>query len=268
MSDGGLPPYARLDFRGFGRLDGRAALVTGAGNGIGRAIAHAFAQRGATVVCADLDADAARRTAGEIAAEGGAAQARTLDVADEAQSKAAVDEAARLPGGLRILVNNAAAFYPISKVTEITDADWQKVLAVNLTGALHLCRAAIPHMQKAGGGSIINVASQLGSVAAPGRAMYATSKAALIHLSRSLALDHAADGIRVNSLSPGPVASDRIIARYGSLAKTDERFVAMIPMGRAGRPAEIARAALFLAADDSSFMTGADLLVDGGYTAH
>jgi NAD(P)-dependent dehydrogenase (short-subunit alcohol dehydrogenase family) len=98
--------------------------------------------------------------------------------------------------------------------------------------------------------------------------MYATTKAALIHLSKSLALDHAADGIRVNSLSPGPVSSDRIIARYGSEAAADERFQAMIPLGRAGRPAEIARAALFLASDDASFVTGSDLLVDGGYTAH
>ena len=263
-----LPPYARLDFQGFGRLDGRTALVTGAGNGIGRAIAHCFAQRGARVVCADLDAAAAKRTAGEITSAGGTAQARALDVSDEADAKRAVEEAAKLPGGLRILVNNAAAFYPISKVTEITDADWQKVLGVNLTAALHLCRAAIPLMKQAGGGSIINVASQLGSVAAPGRAMYATTKAALIHLSKSLALDHAADGIRVNSLSPGPVSSDRIIARYGSEAATDERFHAMIPLGRAGRPAEIARAALFLASDDASFVTGSDLLVDGGYTAH
>lgn len=264
-----LPPHdpAALDFSQSGRLDARVAIVTGAGNGIGRAIAFCFADRGATVFCADIDEAAAQRCAGEIEARGGRAIGRTCDVADPRQAAAVAAEAACRPGGLRILVNNAAAFYPQSAITEVTDAQWQHLLAVNVSGMFNMCRAAIPHLKRAGGGAIVNVASQLGHVAAPGRAIYSTSKAAMIQFSRSLALDHSGDAIRVNSLSPGPVASERIIARYGGLPQTDQRFAQTCPLGRAGRPAEIARAALFLASDDSSFVTGADLLVDGGYTA-
>lgn len=263
------PAYdpASLDFSSVGRLDGRTALVTGAGNGIGRAIAHCLAQRGAVVGCCDLDAAAAQRTAAEIEGKGFASTPLVCDVADVQAAEAAVATMARLPGGLRILVNNAAAFYPLKPVTDISDEDWQKLLAVNLTGMFNLCRAAIPFMRQAGGGAIVNVASQLGHVAAPGRAIYSATKAAIIQFSRSLAIDHVADRIRVNSLSPGPVASERVIARYGGLTQTDDRFKQSCPIGRAGRPAEIARAALFLASDDASFVTGTDLLVDGGYTA-
>ncbi len=258
---------ASLDFTNYGQLDGRVALVTGAGNGIGRAIAHCFAQHGAVVVCCDLDAVAAERTAAEIQSGGHRAHPSACDVSDRAAAEGAIEAAARLPGGLRILVNNAAAFYPLSPITGIGDDAWHRLLAVNLTGVFYLCRAAIPHLREAGGGAIVNVASQLGHVAAPGRAIYSSTKAAIIQFSRSLAIDHVGDRIRVNSLSPGPVASERIIARYGGLEATDARFAQTCPVGRAGRPAEIARAALFLASDDASFMTGSDMVVDGGYTA-
>ena len=259
---------SQSSYADVGRLDGRTAIVTGAGNGIGREIAICFSQRGATVFCTDIDADSAQRCASQITSIGGQALARKCDVTSPAQVLSLITEASGTAGGLRILVNNAAAFPPMSGIVQTDDAQWQRTIDVNLTGVFNLCRAALEVMRRTEGGSIVNVASQLAHVGSPGRYGYAASKAAVVQLTKTLALDHAADGIRVNSLSPGPIASDRVIARYGGLEQTDRRFASVCPLGRAGRPSEIARAALFLASDDSSFMTGADLLVDGGYTAH
>jgi len=247
-----------LNFQDIGRLDNRAAVVTGSASGIGYAIAVCLAQRGATVVCADIDFVGAQRCADAIKAAGGQAYARECDVANPAHAAEVVQVGALLPGGLRVLVNSAGIY-------GVGDQGWQRTIDVNLTGVFNMCSAAIPWMKQAGGGSIVNVASQLGHVATTGRTAYSASKAGVIHLSKSLAVEHAGDNIRVNSLSPGPVAVEKKIEQFGSAEQFDLRAGSACLLGRTGRPSEIARAALFLACDDSTFVTGTDLLVDGGY---
>lgn len=244
------------------RLAGRVALVTGAGNGIGRAIARRFAAEGARVGCADLDEAAARETAQEC---GGLAL--PCDVADLAQAEGAVAAVVARFGALHVLVNNAAAFIADCTAETIALPDWDRTLAVNVTGPMLMSRAAIPRMRAAGGGSIVHVASQLGQVGRAGRFWYGTAKAALIHMARGMAIDHAADGIRVNSLSPGPIATDRTVARIGGPEAALAFYGPLTLLGRQGTPEEVADAALFLASDESRYMTGADLLVDGGYNA-
>lgn len=247
-----------------GRLAGKVAIVTGAGGGIGRAIAARFVACGARVLCTDVDADAARAAAAD-AGEGAAA--RVCDVAREADAEAAVAEAVSRFGGLSVLVNNAAAFLPDATVAEIAEADWQRVLAVNLTGAFLMSKHAVPAMERGGGGSIIHMASQHASVGRPGRSWYCAAKAGLVGLAKAMALDHAAAGIRVNALSPGPILTARIERRYGGAAAAHAIVGARTALDRMGHPEEIAEAAVFLASDEASFMTGADMIVDGGYTA-
>ena len=249
-------------------LKGKFSIVTGAGNGVGRAIAEAFAAAGAGVCCADLDRAAAVATAEGILSAGGAAFAERVDVSDGGQAQAAVAAAANRFGSLHILVNNAAIFPSKASVAELRVADWERTLAVNIGGAFHMSRHAIPHLKTAGGGSIIHVASQMAQVGSAGDAAYCATKAALLGLAKAMALDHAKDGIRVNTLSPGGVATRQLALEFGDLEKAERDWGrAMHPIGRLGRPEEIARAALFLASDASSYMTGSDLLVDGGYTA-
>lgn len=246
-------------------LQGKVAIVTGAGSGIGRAISRAFAGEGAGVMCADIDGDAAARTAATI---GASAASCRCDVSLGADAKAAVDAAIGRFGALHILVNNAAVFPPKATLVELAEVDWERALAVNIGGAYHMSRHAIAQIKAAGGGSIIHIASQMGRVAEAGDAVYCATKGALLTLAKGMALDHAADGIRVNTLSPGGIATESMAREFGDLATAELDWGrARHPLGRLGRPEEIARAAVFLASDQSSFMTGADLLVDGGYTA-
>jgi NAD(P)-dependent dehydrogenase (short-subunit alcohol dehydrogenase family) len=248
-------------------LAGKAALVSGAGGGIGRAISLAFAEAGAAVACMDIERSGAEETARLAAASGGRAIGCAGDVAREADCNGVAKAAHDAFGRLDILVSGAAPHDPSGTILETTIADWERVVAVNLTGSFLLCRAVLPLMIAAGGGSIILIASQLGRVGSAGRAAYCATKGALIQLAKVMAIDHAADKIRVNTLSPGAIETDRLLRRYGSFEAARAHMAPKHLLGRLGRPQEIAAAAVFLASDAASFVTGSDLLVDGGYTA-
>jgi NAD(P)-dependent dehydrogenase (short-subunit alcohol dehydrogenase family) len=244
-------------------LQGKAAIVTGAGRGICRAIALVFAGAGARVACVDLDPRTVEETA-RMAGQG--ALAMGCDVSSEPETRDAVGRAVQAFGGLHILVNGAAVADPSATVVELDLAAWNRVFATNVGGAFLMSRWAIPHLAAAGGGSIIHIASQLGSVGTPGRVAYCSTKGALIAMAKAMAADHAAQHIRVNTLSPGAVETERML-RYGSMEKARAILGPKHLLQRLAQPDDIAQAALFLACDASSFVTGSDLLVDGGYNA-
>ena len=248
------------------RLEGKVAFITGAGGAIGSAIVRRFAREGAALMCVDIDGDAVERTASSIKADGGRASALACDVSKANEVKNAIDAALRAFSRLDVLVNPAAVREPLGSAVELDAAEWERALAVNLTGVFLVCKHGIPSLVAAGGGSIVIIASQLGQVVVPRRPAYVTSKAALIQLARALALDHAKDRIRVNTLSPGAIETGRLVMRYGDMEAARKALVPLHPIGRLGQPDEIANGALFLASDESSFMTGADLVMDGGYT--
>jgi NAD(P)-dependent dehydrogenase (short-subunit alcohol dehydrogenase family) len=250
-----------------GALAGKAALVSGAAGGIGRAIALAYAAEGAAVAAIDIDEAGAAETARRVVAAGGRALGRGCDVAVEGETRAAASAAHDVFGRLDILVSAAAPHDRGGSVIETSLAEWEQVLAINLTGSFLLARAVLPLMIAGGGGSIILVASQLGRVGSAGRAAYCATKGALIQLAKVMAIDHAVQNIRVNALSPGAVETERLLRRYGSFAAAREALGPKHPVGRLGQPREIAAAAVFLASDAASFITGSDFLVDGGYTA-
>jgi len=249
----------------MGRLQGKVAIVTGAGGGIGAAICRLFALEGAAMVGVDIDADALERVAASVLATGGRVSTLSADVAEEATAEIAVARARDEFGRLDVLVSNAVYDLPHAPLTAISAADWRRTMAVNLDSAFLLSKHAIPAIAAQGGGSIILMASQLGRVARPGRPWYCAAKGALIQLAKAMALDHAGQNIRVNSLSPGPVETDRYMRNFDTLEAARASHHTLI--GRLGIPEEIAAGAVFLASDESAFMTGADLLIDGGYTA-
>jgi NAD(P)-dependent dehydrogenase (short-subunit alcohol dehydrogenase family) len=249
------------------RLDGKSAIVVGAANGIGRATALAFAAAGAGVACADVEAAGAKTTAADIERSGGRAMPVHLDVTESASCRAAVATTVERFGGVDVLLYGAADNDRTATVLELDEVAWDRVIRINLTGAFLMAKATIPAMVARGGGSVILIASQLGRVAAPGRPAYCATKGALIQLAKVLAADHAAQGIRANTLSPGAIETRRMLQRWKSM---DEARAVMGPkhlLNRLGQPDEIAQAALYLASDASRFMTGSDLLIDGGYTA-
>jgi NAD(P)-dependent dehydrogenase (short-subunit alcohol dehydrogenase family) len=250
-----------------GALSGKTAIITGAGNGIGRAIAVTFAKAGAAVTCLDIKTAAAEEIASTIQQAGGRALAVGCDVSQEVDTVDAAVSAVSAFGAIKILVNAAATDDSSGSVLEMSPTDWARVFAVNLTGAYLMSRAVLPSMIGSGGGSIIHIASQLGRVAAPRRAAYCSTKGAIIQLAKAMAVDHAAENIRVNALSPGAIETDRLILRYGDMERARREAGPKHLLNRLGQPQEIAEAALFLASDAASFMTGADMLVDGGYAA-
>lgn len=249
-------------------LAGCVALVPGGGGEIGAAIAERLARDGARVAVADLDLSLAEKVAATIRDGGGEAIALAMDVADPQSSAAAVAGTVAAFGRLTTLVNVAAAPTITGTVETIALADWNLTFAVNLTGVFLACKHAVPELRKAGGGAIVNIASQLGHLGVPSGSPYCTSKAALIFFSKMLAVDHARDNIRVNSISPGAISTARSSLRFGG----DKVAAAKVHgpkhlLGRPGKVEEVAAAVSFLASDDATFITGADLLVDGGYVA-
>jgi NAD(P)-dependent dehydrogenase (short-subunit alcohol dehydrogenase family) len=250
-------------------LAGRVAVVTGGGSGIGRAISLLFARNGAAVLVADRDGEAAERTADAAVAAEGVAEAIRGDVVADAAT--IVDAAVERFGALHTCVNNAGVDLPTARsVVETTDADWDLTMSVNVKGVFCMSRAAIPQIQRCGGGTVVNVASVAALVGVRDEAAYAASKGAVLALTRQMAVDFAPT-VRVNALCPGMVEAptrDRAAA-YGPSELTKRRAWAIEqPLARYGTHDEIARTALFLASDASSFMTGAALVVDGGMSIH
>ena len=230
------------------RLQGKVAIVSGAGGGIGAAICRRFAAEGAALIGVDLDAAALASMATSVRTAGAPVQTLVADVAEEASAEAAVACARREFGGLDVLVSNAVCDLPLAPLTRLSLADWRRTMAVNLDAAFLFCKHAIPAMEARGGGSIILIASQLGRVARPGRPWYCAAKGALIQLAKAIALDHAGQNIRVNSLSPGPVETARYLRNFDTLDAARASHHTLV--GRLGSPEEIAAGAVYLAGDE------------------
>lgn len=248
-----------------GRLSGKVAFVTGAASGVGEAVARLFAAEGASVVVADIS-EAGRSVAQSLEARGSSALFVRLDVTRPADVEAAVREAVQRFGGLDVLVNCAGTAMPFTPVESVTDEMWQATIDVNLRGVFHTCRAAVPILKARGQGAIVNVASVAGVRARPGLTAYCAAKAGVILFTRALALELAPHGVRANALLPGPTRTP-MLARFTPHLTPEEggrRFIESVPLGRLAEPEEIARAALFLASDEASFVTGACLGADGG----
>ena len=261
-----IGPYVSVGAAGNFRLDGKIAIVTGGGGAIGSATCRVLAGAGASVACLDLSLIAAQSVALEIVQNGGRAVALVCDVASEASVNKAISGAVAALGNCHVLVHCAAMLDKTAKITDYTLTEWNEVICTNLTGAFLVSRAALPPMIAAGGGSIIHIASMHGHVARAGRAAYGTSKGGMVMLAKTLAVDHAPDNIRVNTISPGGVETSRTAFRYKDDPEGKRQTVSRYPLLRYGQPVEIANTALFLSSDASSFITGSDLTVDGGFT--
>jgi NAD(P)-dependent dehydrogenase (short-subunit alcohol dehydrogenase family) len=243
-------------------LNGHIALVTGAGTGIGEAIARRLTEAGAIVFIADIDGEAARAAAARI---GGSAKWLPLDVTVPAAVAQAVDEIVKTNGYLQILVNNAGLAGKAAPIWEQSDDDWRKVMAVNIDGPFYLCRAVLPHMRSRGYGRIVNIASVAGKEGNPRMVAYSASKAALIGLTKSIAKEVAAEGICINAVSPA-VVHTKILDQLTPAQV--EYMVQRIPMGRTGKPEEIAAVVHFLASRDCSFVTGQCYDASGGRSTY
>lgn len=253
-------------------LAGKVAIVTGGASGIGEAICGAFAAAGTVVVIADIDAEAANGVADTLVAKGACVDWVATDTSNEGSVSAMVDRVTARMGRVDILVNGAAEF--IMRGVDATVDEWQRIWSVNVLGYALCAKHVVPHMRKNGGGAIVNISSISAAIAQPGYVTYNTTKGAVSAMTRCLALDLAPDRIRVNSISPGTVwtrRTEEFLRRTEGLdraaADTHPEIGGRHMLGRCAEPAEIADAVLFLASDSASFITAADLVVDGGYTA-
>lgn len=251
------------------KLDGKVAVITGAGAGIGRAIALLFAREGAQVCSADLILARADETAQAIALEGGQAIAVQVDVSQRSSVQALAQQVIARFGRVDILCNNAGIGH-IGSILECAEDEWDAVMAVNVKGVYLCSYFFLPHMLARGEGNIINTASVLGVVGVPKRAVYSTSKGAVIALTRQMAIEYAKENIRVNCISPGTVATpwvERLLAEQPDPEAARQRLEDRHPLGRLGTADEIAHAALYLASPESAFATGMNLVIDGGESA-
>ncbi|MDQ8707144.1 SDR family NAD(P)-dependent oxidoreductase [Streptomyces sp. LHD-70] len=242
---------------------GRACLVTGAGGGIGSAIARRLAHEGATVVVADIDETAAKAVVEGIAADGGTAEAAHFDLGDGEACRQAVDDAVARYGRLDVLVNNAG-INRRGNLLDLSAQDWEASFAVNVHPLFHLCRAALTHMAAQGGGAIVNTASQWGLQPAADYIAYNVTKAAVVAFTRSLARDHAHQGVRVNAVCPGEIRTPMLEAGLASSGRTVAELDSLVPFGRIGTPEEVAALVAFLASDEAPYMCGSIVEITGG----
>ena len=252
----------------MGRLDGKVALITGGASGMGMVASRLFAAEGAKVVLTDVSDAAGAETAEGIRSAGGDATYVHADVSDEQDARGMSEAAVDTYGGLHVLYNNAGVMLAQDGSVHDTDETiWDTTLAINVKGVAHGCKYGIPAMIDSGGGSVVNVASFVAWMgAATSQTAYTASKGAVLAMTREIAVEYARKGVRCNALCPGPIDTPLLAELLADPARRQRRFV-HIPMGRLGQAEELAKAALFLASDDSSYMTGASLIVDGGITA-
>ena len=250
------------------RLEGRKAIITGGGAGIGEAIAKAFAKEGASVVLADMDLETTEGGAAALRDDGHTAHAVQCDVRDGKSVADMVGEAAQRLGSIDTIVNNAG-WGRAGKLLETSEEDWDRMMDVNVKGVFLVSKHTLPYLLDSGGGCIINMASVAGVVGVPDRTAYCASKGGVISLTRAIALDYVEQGLRCNSISPGTVDTPwvgRMTAQFPDPEATWAEMVARQPMGRLGQPDEVAAGAVYLASDDAAFITGTNIIIDGGMT--
>jgi NAD(P)-dependent dehydrogenase (short-subunit alcohol dehydrogenase family) len=247
------------------KLEGRIALITGASKGLGKAMALSLAEAGARVAVVARDLAKLEAVASEIQQRGGTADVFRADVSDEASVRTLERDVASRLGKVQILINNAGVNVR-KPITEFTLEEWNFVIGTNLTAAFLLCRAFVPHMKGSGYGRILNLTSTMSHISLPHRAAYSSSKAGLLGMTKALALELATEGVTVNGISPGPFATEMNTALIEN-PEMNQQFLSRTPVGRWGKVEEVGKLAVYLCSDDASFVTGTDILIDGGWCA-